>query len=113
MSRFDHIVRPFQLPTVTYPTRIFDPTKPAVVDDIVKTFGEVGQAKEYQCSLDQNQTTYKDEKIKEKSRETSNKRVENPDDSTQFVDVEVINKLSTEKGTGAKWQKTDYEFKNT
>jgi hypothetical protein len=113
MRRFEQIVRPFQLPNVTYPTRIFDPTKPALVEDVVKTFGEAGKAKNYQCSFNENITTYKDEKVKEKSRTTSKKRIENPDDSSQFVDVELINKLTTTKGAGSKWQKSEYEFKNT
>jgi hypothetical protein len=112
MRRFEQIVRPFQLPSVTYPTRIFDPTK-AAVEDIVKTFGEEGRPKSYQCSFNENITTYKDEKVKEKSRETSKKRIENPDDSSQHVDVELINKLTTTKGTGSKYQKSEYEFNNT
>jgi hypothetical protein len=113
MRRFEQIVRPFQLPTVTYPTRIFDPTKPVVVEDVVVTYGLEGQAKEYQCSFSENVTTYKDEKVKEKSRETSKKRIENPDDSSQFVDVELIKKLTTTKGTGTKYQKSEYQFNNT
>jgi hypothetical protein len=112
MSRFDHIVRPFQLPNVTYPTRIFDPTKPAVVDDVVKTFGEDGQGKSYQCSFNQNQTTYKDEEVKEQDRDTHKKKITNPDDDSQFVEVELIDKLTTEKGRGSKWQKTKYKFEN-
>lgn len=113
MSTFDKIVRPFQLPTVTYPTRIFDPTRapPAAVVEVL--YGEDSNAKSFQCSFSESITTYKDEKVKEKSRETSKKRIENPDDSSQFVDVELINKLTTTKGTGSKWQKSDYEFKNT
>jgi len=112
MSRFDHIVRPFQLPNVTYPTRIYDPTKPAEAEDVVKTFGEDGKGKSFQCSFNQQVSTYKDEKIKEKDRTTHEKRIENPDDSSQYVNVELIDKLTTTKGTGKKWQKSEYEFKN-
>jgi ribosomal protein L3 len=112
MRRFEQIVRPFQLPNVTYPTRIFDPTKPAAVEDVVKTYGLEGQAKEYQCSFNSNVTTYKDEKVKEKDRTTSKKKITNPDDESQFVEVELIDKLTTTKGAGSKWQKSEYEFKN-
>jgi hypothetical protein len=113
MSTFDKIVRPFQSPTVTYPTRIFDPTRAPVEAEIDVTYGDDGNAKTFQCSFSENITTYKDEKIKEKSRETKKKRIENPDDSSQFVDVELINKLTTTKGTGKKYQKSEYEFNNT
>ena len=57
-------------------------------------------------------TTYKDQEIKEQSRQTETKRIKNPDDESQFVDVENIKKLVTEQGEGAKYQKSTYTFTN-
>ena len=58
-------------------------------------------------------TTYKDQEIKEQSRQTETKRITNPDDDSQFVDVENIKKLVTEQGEGSKYQKSTYRFSNT
>lgn len=112
MSKFDHIVRPFQTPQVTYPTRIFDPSRPAV-EDVVKTFGEEGNATSFGTSFQSSVTSYVDQKTKEIDRSTETKRIENESDPSQFVNVELIKKLTTESGKGKKYQKTDYEFKNT
>lgn len=111
-NRFEHIVRPFQTPQVTYPTRVFDTTQEPA-EDVVKTFGQEGSTKAFSVSFESSVTTYKDEKTKEKSREVKKKRIENDEDPTQFVDVELIQKLTTERGGGSKWQKTISEFKNT
>ena len=53
-----------------------------------------------------------DQEVKEQSRETETKRIKNPDDESQFVEVENIKKLVTEQGEGAKYQKSTYTFTN-
>ena len=111
MSTLEQIVRPFQRTGVSYPTRIFNPTqKPA--EDAVLMLGKEGSTKIFNESFSQKVTTYKDQEIKEKSRETEKKRITNPDDDSQFVDVENIKKLVTEAGEGSKYQKSTYSFTN-
>ena len=111
MSALEQIVRPFQRTGVSYPTRIFDPTrKPS--EDAVLTLGKEGSTKTFNESFSERVTTYKDQEIKEKSRETEVKRIKNPDDESQFVDVENIKKLVTEQGEGAKYQRSTYNFTN-
>lgn len=112
MTALEQVVRPFQRAGVSYPVRIFDPTQ-KVVDDVVLSLGKEGATKTFTESLSQRVTTYQDQEIKEQSRETEVKRVTNPDDSAQYVDVENIKKLVTEQGEGAKYQKSTYSFSNT
>ncbi len=111
MSTLEQIVRPFQRTGVSYPTRIFDSTQKPV-DDTVLTPGKDGSTKTFNESFSERVTTYKDQEIKEQSRQTETKRIKNPDDETQFVDVENIKKLVTEQGEGAKYQKSTYTFTN-
>ncbi len=112
MTALEQLVRPFQRSGVSYPVRIFDPTQ-KVADDTVLALGKEGATKTFTESLSQRVTTYQDQEIKEKSREIEVKRVTNPDDSNQYVDVENIKKLVTEHGEGAKYQKSTYSFSNT
>jgi hypothetical protein len=112
---FDNLVRPFQTPQVNYPaipSRIGSGVA-AVSDDIDLTFGEEGQAKVFNCSFNATINSYVDARAKETDRTVHTKRIENPDDPSQHVDVELIDKLSTEQGKGKKYQKTNYEFNNT
>jgi hypothetical protein len=112
VSTLEQIVRPFQRTGVSYPTRIFDPTQKPV-EDAVLALGREGSTKTFNESFSQRVTTYRDQEIKEKSRETETKRITNPDDDSQFVDVENIKKLVTEQGEGSKYQKSTYNFTNT
>ena len=105
-------MRPFQRTGVSYPVRIFDPTQ-KVADDPVLTLGKDGSTKTFNELFSQRVTTYQDQEIKEKSRETETKRITNPDDDSQYVDVENIKKLVTEQGEGSKYQKSTYSFTNT
>ena len=111
MSTLEQIVRPFQRTSVSYPIRIFNPTQKPV-EDTVLMLGKEGSTKTFNESFSEKVTTYKDQEIKEKSRETEKKRIKNPDDETQFVDVENIKKLVTEQGEGSKYQKSTYNFTN-
>ena len=110
-AALERIVRPFQRSGVSYPTRIFDPTQKEV-EDAVLMIGKEGSTKTFNESFSSRVTTYKDQEVKEQSRETETKRIKNPDDESQFVDVENIKKLVTEQGEGAKYQKSTYTFAN-
>lgn len=112
MSQFEQIVRPFQRIGVSYPTRIFDPSQEAVTD-MTLVLGQVGSTKTFQVSFSETVNTYADAEIKEKSRETTKKHITNPDDEDQFVDVEIIKKLTTEQGKGKDYKKSIYQFKNS
>ena len=111
MSALERIVRPFQRSGVSYPTRMFDPTR-TESEDTVLMLGKEGSTKTFNESFSSRVTTYKDQEIKEQSRQTEKKRIKNPDDESQFVDVENIKKLVTEQGEGAKYQKSTYTFTN-
>jgi hypothetical protein len=108
----EHVVRPFQLKSWTYPVRVFDtgqtPAAPSVVVDV----GREGATKLFNESFSESITTYGDIKSKETKRDTSKKHITNPNDDSQYVDVEVINKLSVEQGQGRTYQKINYEYNN-
>jgi hypothetical protein len=112
MNRLEQVIRPFQLPTVSYPARIFDESNPKVVEDAVLEIGKVGSTKAFNEAFSENQSTYHDADIKEKSRETEKKHITNPNDDSQFVDVELIKKLTTEQGSGKDYKKSTYSFNN-
>jgi hypothetical protein len=112
MTALEQVVRPFQRSGVSYPVRIFDPTQ-KIADDAVLAIGKEGTTKTFTESLSQRVTTYQDQEIEEQSREIEVKRITNPDDNAQYVDVENIKKLVTEQGEGAKYQKSTYSFSNT
>jgi|SRR4051812_42666943 hypothetical protein len=110
--RLEYIVRPFQSFPVTPPQRVIDPTSPDV-PNLVLAFGFEGQVKTLNGSFNSTINGYTDDHHKELSRETSIKKITNPDDSSQSLDVELINKLTTEKGTGVNYKKSTYDLKNT
>jgi hypothetical protein len=113
VSQLEQIVRPFQLPNVSYPSRIFDESNPKVVEDPVLEIGREGSTKAFNESFSEDVSTYRDAEIKEKSRETEKKHITNPSDDSQFVDVELIKKLTTEQGKGKDYKQSTYTFNNT
>jgi hypothetical protein len=107
----ERIVRPFVTLDVTPPQRIIDPAIEAV-PNLVLQIGMEGTIKTLNGSYSASINGYTDSNNTELSRETSVKRVTNPDDPSQFVDVEVVNKLTVEKGKQDTYQKSSYEFNN-
>jgi hypothetical protein len=109
MSELERIVRPFAgfpaLPGLAPPQPAVEPQTENVRLEIGKDSG----TKTYSGSFSANVSRYMDANVKEKKRETSEKRVENPDDPSQFVNVERVDKLTT---NGVNGQKTNVEFKN-
>lgn len=110
-ATLEQVVRPFQTKQVTYPARVFDTTQPPAAD-VVVLIGQEGATKLFNESFSESTTSYKDVTSKEKSRTTETKHITNPSDPSQFVDVELIKKLSVEQGQGRTYQKIDYEFNN-
>jgi hypothetical protein len=112
MADFETIVRPFQRREVALPTRIFDAseTPPTPVH---LTLGIAGEGKIFNESFSSHVTTFNETKSEELSRDTHKKRITNPDDSSQFVDVEVIDKLRTEEGEGRNYKKLELKLKNS
>jgi hypothetical protein len=110
-NTLEQVVRPFQTKQVTYPARVFDTAQSAAADVIVM-IGQEGATKLFNESFSESVTTYADVTSKEKSRSTEKKHITNPDDDSQFVDVEIIKKLSVEQGEGRTYQKVNFEFNN-
>lgn len=107
----ESIVRPFQSPDYSLPaTGPRDPGQP--LPTIVLTVGEEGQGYTFNGSESGTLSSYMDASHKEVSRETHVNRVTNPNDPSQFVDVEVIDKLTVRGNTGKQYEQTQYQFKN-
>lgn len=110
-ATLEQVVRPFQTRVVTYPARVFDTTQ-SDAGDVIVMIGQQGATKLFNESFSESITTYKDVTSKEKNRTTEKKHITNPSDESQFVDVELIKKLTVEQGTGRQYQKINYEFNN-
>jgi hypothetical protein len=108
----EQVVRPFQLPQRTYPQRVVDDTTATTPDDVTIQIGKEGATKLFNESFSESTTSYGDVTSKEKSRSTEKKHITNPDDESQFVDVEIIKKLQVEQGQGRTFQRINYEFNN-
>jgi hypothetical protein len=108
MTSLERIVRPFQSKDVTPPQPIFNPSSPPV-DNVLIQYGQTGSTKTFNSSYSSTITSYVENKHRELSRETSVKRITNPDDETQYVDVELINTLKT---SGVNGQETTFSYKN-
>ncbi len=108
MTSLERIVRPFQSKDVTPPRRILAPSEPPV-DNVLIQCGQAGSTKTFNSSYSSTITAYVEAKHRELNRETSVKRITNPDDETQYVDVELIDKLKT---SGVNGQETTFTYKN-
>lgn len=107
----EKIVRPFQLPSVTPPRRVIEAEKP--VKNATLSIGKKGSGQTFSYNLffftafdvkpgENNIHT-------EVSRRETIRRVENPDDSEQHVDVKVLEEVKLRKGTN---DYNTYKFKN-
>lgn len=90
------IVRPFQSPQVTQsgpiPVPSVGPTRPASIK-----WGAVGKLPQPYVSF----TVAPDETYTEQSRSTDTVRVYNPQDSSQYADVQRTDKLTMSKASGS------------
>jgi hypothetical protein len=109
MSELERIVRPFAgFPASPGQAPLTPPAQPET-ENVRLEIGKDAGTKTYNGSFSANISRYMDANTKEKKRETSEKRVENPNDPDQFVMVERVDKLTT---SGVNGQKTNTEFKN-
>lgn len=110
---FEIIVRPFQT------IRVHPLPKGATVleateepEPIVLVFGADAQVKKLNGSVSVSSTSFQEKESKELSRETKERRVENPDDPSQYVIVEDTTKITTESGKQDTYEKQSFEFKD-
>jgi len=108
VTSLERIVRPFQSRDVTPPQRILNPSEPAA-DNVLIQCGQSGSTKTFNSSFSSTITSYVENKHRELSRETHVKRITNPDDETQYVDVELIDRL---KVSGVNAQEATFTYKN-
>ena len=81
----ERTIRPFQLLTVTPPALVLDDTKQS--DPVAVSLGrEGGKTFDYSYSFSSSVHSATDS-YKEVSRKSETKRVENPDDPDQFVEI--------------------------
>ena len=81
----ERTIRPFQLPAVTPPALVLDDTKQS--DPVAVSLGrEGGKTFDYSYSFSSSVHSASDS-YKEVSRKSESKRVENPDDPDQFVEI--------------------------
>jgi hypothetical protein len=90
MTAFELVVRPFETRKVTPPIRIIGKEK--IVEIPTQSYGSEG-GKVFPFSHFKSIDIETEQTFTEIKRETVKKRVENPDDSSQFVEVEQVKKL--------------------
>lgn len=110
---FERIVRPFQ----TIP---FSPTpRPAIIEpaeeleDIILEIGRSGSIKTLQGSFSSTVTAFVKETGQEISRDVVTRRVENPSDPSQFVEVEDTRRIEIESGKKDTYRVQDITFKES
>jgi hypothetical protein len=106
MTQFERLIRPFQSPVVApiIPPAFIPPTPPA---NVVITIGGAGDLTTFTGTFSKTTSKYMDathrERGKSPSRKTHEKKVTNPDDSSQYVMVEVIDEISFLGPNGQFW----------
>lgn len=107
---FERIVRPFQ-------TTPFNPAiRPALIDvdevleNVVLLIGQEGEVKTLQGSDSASQSAFTKTESKEVTRTTTERRVENPDDPSQYVVVEDTDKIEVESGKQDTYEYRTIEF---
>lgn len=111
MKTFETFIRPFQTIGVSPPVRVVTTEKNT--SDVVLALGLNGSGRIFNCTESSNQTFYHDREVEEQKRETEKKRVTNPNDENQYIDVELIKKLETKGGAGMNFQRDFTKLKNT
>ena len=97
---FERIVRPFQTRDVTPSQRIFDPSEVAQ-ENVTLKCGEVGSTTTFSGNYSGSVSSYCPSRQREMSRTVETKRIENPDDSTQYVNVEMAKSIKFNENNGA------------
>jgi hypothetical protein len=92
MTALELLVRPFERRDVTPPQRILEKEKP--VDPVSVSYGQAGSTVfAYSLFSVTEFKTVDAQTYTEVSRDTRVKRIENPSDPSQFVEVEVVDRL--------------------
>ena len=99
MSRLEGIVRPF-IPGDVFSARVLPPAQPPIdqQEDIVVTWGNPISLQAKAIGVT---NLHGGAKLQEQSRTTITRRVTNPDDPTQFVDVQAIQHIRLKDQVGA------------
>jgi hypothetical protein len=88
----ERTIRPFQLPAVTPPALVLDDTKQS--DPVAVSLGrEGGKTFDYSYSFSSSVHSASDN-YKEVSRKSETRRIENPDDPDQFVDIKRATEIN-------------------
>lgn len=111
MKGFESFVRPFQTIGVSPPVRVVTTEKSP--SNVVLQLGLNGSGRIFNCTESSSLTFYHDRENTEFKRKTETKKVTNPDDENQFIDVELIKKLTVKGGSGLTFEKQILELKNT
>ena len=107
----DQVVRPFQSPLIAPSTR--EPAdQSSGSDEVLLQVGKEGQVKTFNGSISASQSSFVGQVVKEASRKTVSKRVENPDDPSQFVEVANTTRRKTQSGTGQQYTEATRHYKN-
>lgn len=107
---YERIVRPFQTVPFSPPAQavIIAPDEP--LEDVLIEIGKQGQVKTMNASSSSSMSSFTKTESKEISRETTERRVENPDDPSQYVVVEDTNKIELESGKQDTYEHRILEF---
>jgi hypothetical protein len=107
----ERLVRPFQLPRVTPPTRYVDAgVQQSPMDNIVFIVGAKGSVATGSASYSATAGYYCDSRNREygksPSRGVHKKRIKNPEDESQYVDIDVIDWVQLRGPNGQIWRMT-------
>lgn len=111
MKAFETVVRPFQTIGVAPPVRVV--TTQRNTSNVALQLGLNGAGRIFNCTESSNMTFYHDRENAEKKRTTETKRVTNPQDENQYIDVELIKKLTVKGGSGLTYEKQILTLENT
>ena len=106
----EYAVRPFVVKKITPPTRLVESEK-VVADAVVVAGGGEGLVQKWVLTATQDYQVKDKDTFKEQSRVTSPKRVENPDDPTQYVMVDRIDSMKL-RNIYDPTKFREYEFEN-
>jgi hypothetical protein len=111
MANFENLVRPFQLRDITPPSRIIDTTV-STPANVTLSYGDAAtDPKVVQISSNTTISYYMDTKGTADASNTSIVRVSNPNDKSQFVDMERIDKQVYKEGAGQYYKKVKENVK--
>lgn len=107
---FERIVRPFQKVDFTPPPAPVAPETP--LENVVLMIGKEGASAKMLVGNSSGEiTSFHEDKQKEVSRTTIERRVENPDDPSQYVNVADTDKIKTKGGKKDTFKQMEIAFK--